>query len=220
MLDTRSTTWLPSPAMWFQAASSAALAAREGSGVDLFARILSILALLVSLSALAWQFLSWRLSGPRVRVDWLSSMMVGEPDHPEVLVLIVNSRGRLPITVQQWGFVIKGTLQALTGWTSGPALPHRMEPDSEARWILDYREARQSLSQNYPSQRHYRDLVPLVRRGDGKWVYGRKVLRIWEEGHIGPDPRISGWWRRFLPGHQRIQTRHGTGWDRLPRQPN
>jgi hypothetical protein len=206
--------------MWLEAASSAGSAAREGSNMDLTARILSILALVVSLSALLWQFVSWRLSGPRVRADSLSGIALGQPDHPEVLVLIVNSRGRLPITVQQWGFVIKGTLQAPTGWTSGPELPHRMEPDSEARWMLDYREARQWLRQNYPSQRRYRDLVPFVRRGGGKWVYGGKVVRIWEEGSpLGPDPRISGWWRRFLPGYQPIQTRHGTGWDRLPRQP-
>lgn len=50
----------------------------------------------------------------------------------------------------------------------------------------------QWLQQNYPSPRHYRDLVPAIRRGGGQWVYAKRtVLRIWEEGHIGPDPRIG-----------------------------
>jgi hypothetical protein len=181
--------------------------------------ILAILALAVSLSALVWQFVSWRLSGPRIGTDTLSGMVIGE-QHPEVLVLVVNSRGRLPITIYQWGFLIKGTLLAPPGWTNGPELPHRLEPDSEARWVLDYREARQWLRQNYPSPRHYRDLVPAVRRGgSSRWIYGRSVLRIWEEGHTGPAARIGTWWRRFLPGHQRVETRHGYGWVMRPRLP-
>lgn len=181
--------------------------------------ILSILALVVSVTALGWQFVSWWKSGPAVGTDTLSGMVIDQPEHPEVLILVVNSRGRLPITVEQWGFVIKDTLYGPAGWTSGPEVPHRMEPDLEARWVLDYREARQWLSQNYPNERHYWDLVPYVRRGSGKRVYGRKVVRIWEQGHYGRDPRISAWWRRFLPGHERVKTRHGEGWERLPKRP-
>jgi len=163
------------------------------------------------------------LSGPWITVETQSGVVVDQPQHPECLVVTARNSGRMAATVEQWGFVIKGTLHGPTGWTNGTALPYRLEPHgAPGRWILDYHEARASLVQNYPRKTsHFWDLVPYVRvSGTGKFKYGRNVLRIWEPGHFGPDPRHSQWWKRFSPWHSQAQNpRHGIGWIRKQRLP-
>src|SRR5258708_21913151 len=75
-----------------------------------------------------------------------------------------------------------------------------------------YYEPQASLAQSFPrTTKHYWDLVPFVRlSGTGKFKYGRDVLRIWEPGQFGPDPRHSQWWKRFSPWHSQAQNpRHG-----------
>lgn len=128
--------------------------------------------------------------------------------------------------MQQWGWVIKGTLYGPTGWTSGPTLPHKLEGGAEARWMMDYNEAQQNLTQNYKRPQHYWDLVPFVRLGSGKrFRYGGSgtILRIWEPGTVvGQNPIFARWpvrfWIRFSPWHEPSQTRHGTGWQRKQRR--
>ncbi len=120
------------------------------------------------------------LSGPWITVETQSGVVVDQPQHPECLVVTARNSGRMAATVEQWGFVIKGTLHGPTGWTNGTALPYRLEPHgAPGRWILDYHEARASLVQNYPRKTsHFWDLVPYVRvSGTGKFKYGRNVLK-------------------------------------------
>jgi len=80
--------------------------------------------------------------------------------------------------------------------------------------MLDYTEAQAWLALNFPVERHYWDLVPFVRLGmRSRFIKGRRsVLRIWQPGHIGPDPATSQWWKRYSPWHMQAQGRHGTGW--------
>jgi hypothetical protein len=170
------------------------------------------------LAALTWQVVSWVWAGPRIRVTSFSGIVAGQPQHPEALFLVASNRGRMPATIDQWGFIIKGSLHGVAAWMSSPEVPHRLEPYTQVRWQQDFRETRVMLTQGYPTARRHWDLVPYVRVGD-QWSYGRAVLRVWEEGQFGPDPRISKFWRRFLPRAIRGQTRHGTGWIREPRIP-
>lgn len=164
------------------------------------------------------------LSGPRITIHATSALIVDQPQHPECLVVTARNSGRMGATVEQWGFVIKGTLHGPTGWTSGTALPYRLEPHgAPAHWILDYHDAQASLAKNFPraTTKHYWDLVPFVRvSGTGKFKYGQDLLRIWEPGHFGRDPRHSQWWKRFSPWHTHaMNQRHGLGWIRKQRLP-
>jgi hypothetical protein len=169
-------------------------------------------------------FVQFFLSGPWITVECQSAMIANQPQHPECLIVRARNRGRSGATVEQWGFVIKGTLHGPTGWSSGSPLPYRLEPNgAPGSWMLDYKEARANLEQNYPrrTEKHYWDLVPFVRlSATGKLKFGRESLRIWEPGYFGPDPRHSQWWKRYSPWHWAAQNvRHGTGWIRKRRLP-
>jgi hypothetical protein len=182
---------------------------------------MSVAALIISVIALLVSAGQWILNGPWIVISSRSGIVVDQPDHPECLVLIANNRGRLPATIHQWGWLIKGTLHGPAAWSLGPSLPHRLEGHDEARWMLDYKEAQGWLAQNFPTTRHYWDLVPFVRLGmRSRFIKGRRsVLRIWEVGQFGPDPATSQWWKRFSPWHTPAQGRHGTGWMRKQRLP-
>lgn len=188
------------------------------NGPTTIALAVSCLALGVSLGGLVWQVVAWFWTGPRIRVSSLSGIAVDQPDHPEILVLVVSNRGRMPATIDQWDFVAKSTLYGVQAWKSGPADPYKLEPYTEARWQQDEGETRQLLVQNnLPSYAHRWDMVPAIRIGED-WIYGKAPIRIWEPGHFGPDPRIHKPWRRFMPRMIAVQTRHGTGWQRAPRK--
>jgi len=181
---------------------------------------MSLAALIMSVIALAVSIGQWVLNGPWIVVRGQSGHVAAQPDHPEVLLLIANNRGRLPATIHQWGWLIKGTLFGPNAWTSGPPLSHRLEGHDEVRWSTDYREAQAYLAQNFPRTQHYWDLVPYVRLGTrSRFLTGGPVLRIWEPGHFGHDPARSEWWKRFSPWHTRAQGRHGTGWITRQRKP-
>jgi hypothetical protein len=181
---------------------------------------MSLAALIISIIALAVSVGTWVLNGPWIVVKGRSGHVPEQPDHPEIMVLVANNWGRLPATIQQWGWIIKGTLFGPNAWTSGPPVPHRLEGHDEVRWGLDYGEAQAYLAQNFPRARHYWDLVPFVRLGTrSRFIHGRDTLRVWEAGHFGPDPSTSQWWKRFSPWHTEAQGRHGSGWMRKHRKP-
>jgi hypothetical protein len=182
----------------------------------------SLVAIVISIFALVISVIQWFLSGAWVTIRSRSGIVVDQPEHPEVIILVANNRGRTATWIEQWGWVVKGTLHGPIGWTSGPTLAYRLDGYAEARWMMDYREARQSLMQNHPRpQLHYWDLVPYVRPGSSSaFKYGRSVMRIWEDGQpVGPDPATSQWWKRFSPWHVRSSGRHGTGWMRRQHLP-
>jgi len=55
------------------------------------------------------------LSGPWITVETQSGVVIDQPQHPECLVVTARNSGRTGATVEQWGFVIKGTLHGPTG---------------------------------------------------------------------------------------------------------
>lgn len=177
-------------------------------------------AIIISVVALGASIGQWFLNGPWVALRSRSGIVMGQPVHPEVVMLIAHNRGRGAAWIQQWGWLIRGTLHGPGGWTDGPALPYRLDGNAEVSWMLDYKEAQQNLTQNFPQTKHYWDLVPFVRLGSSpRFRTGRTTMRIWEAGHFGPDPATSQWWRRFSPWHMAATNRHGTGWIKRPRLP-
>jgi hypothetical protein len=185
--------------------------------------ILSVVAITVSVVGLIATYIQWLLNGARVVVRAGSGVAAGQLAHPEVLLVLANNSGRTAAWIEQWGFVVKGTNHGPTAWQDGPAVPYRLEGYAEVRWQLDYQEARQNLAANYPNPKSQCwDLVPYVRLGSGdRFIHGRTVLRVWQPGHSGRDPRHSQWWKRWSPWHEEVSfARHGSGWARKTRLPS
>lgn len=65
---------------------------------------LSVLALTVSVTALIWQVVSWRRSGPQIRV----SSRVGVADTVPFVSIEITNAGRMTTEVNQLGFQLSG----------------------------------------------------------------------------------------------------------------
>ena len=70
------------------------------SGPVILTLCLSVLALIVSVTALIWQVVSWRRSGPQVRV----SSRVGVADTVPFVSIEITNAGRMATEVNQLGF--------------------------------------------------------------------------------------------------------------------
>jgi hypothetical protein len=74
--------------------------AQETTSSDSTARVLAILALLVSVLSLGWNIYSWKASGRRLRVH------AGYNEKTGMAEIAVFNTGRLPVTVEQVGLRI------------------------------------------------------------------------------------------------------------------
>jgi hypothetical protein len=133
---------------------------RYGPPVELTALILAVLGLVLSVTSLAWQATTFRLSGPRVRVelivgavsltsigtvpvndrDWQDQLRMLQRNHlPDALIGIrVRNVGRQATTVTHFAASFDtGAALGYTGVARGcPTLPHRMEPESADVWWM------------------------------------------------------------------------------------
>jgi hypothetical protein len=110
---------------------------------------ISLLALVVGALAMAWNMVSWRRSGPRIRLETFYGRFDPENDLPEdvddtgfQIIRVVNS-GRTPADVADWGvrFLARRRLHGLGPLTkivdfagklpAPPYPPIRVEPSSE-----------------------------------------------------------------------------------------
>lgn len=134
---------------------------------------LSIIALVLSVVALAWQAWTWLRSGPVIKVT-VSQTLPLYPNHAgdwHTSVAAVNS-GRAATTITSFGFE---TADGRTLYTSSPAawsdrLPHRLEPHSSASRHAPTDELTQTCADN---STQYQQLRAWVAGGSGKKVYAR-----------------------------------------------
>jgi hypothetical protein len=65
---------------------------------------LSIIAIVLSVTSLGWQVISWKLSGPVVKITANQALPTYGPElgDPHVCVTARN-QGRAPVTVNGWG---------------------------------------------------------------------------------------------------------------------
>ncbi|GAB2731733.1 hypothetical protein [Streptomyces bullii] len=103
--------------------------------------LISIGALLVSVIALVWQFISWLRTGPviQVRTHYAIPVIGGEMSTEEFLAVSATNRGRSPATITSWGLLLPGG--ATTAADSAPlpgveALPFRIDPYAETSWYI------------------------------------------------------------------------------------
>jgi hypothetical protein len=136
--------------------------------------ILSVVAIVLSVTSLGWQVMSWRLSGAVVKVSCELAIHPGDvaaeaAAQPWYLRMTACNRGRSPVTVSEWGLRLpNGTdtgVRPDSRWSS--PLSYRLEPGSEGRWfaaIEDVKTACKKLNvSNY-------DPIAFIRLGDGRTV--------------------------------------------------
>jgi hypothetical protein len=124
-------------------------------GDDLATTILATLGVALSLLSLAWQFVSFRLSGSRVSVVLRSGMRDGsavvtipgtaDPEHLKmvraqgftdpVLGVEVNNSGRSPTNIVSVSIVYPNGA-AFTLTTVDPPLPFKLDAESEKTWYF------------------------------------------------------------------------------------
>lgn len=107
---------------------------------DWIARTIAAVSAFVALSGIAWSVLSWRLTGPSLRIHCLA--------YRDVLVLRLFNAGRTPDSVEQ---IVLGRKRGGIGGidlTSPLDLPLRLEAGETKRWRLNPRAS--PLAENWP----------------------------------------------------------------------
>lgn len=148
------------------------------------------LALVVSAASLAWQMVSWRSSGPRIRVQFTE--ITPKHDFPGAFVIVLFNDGRQAATVPEVQVRTKSghTLLADWGedieWVQSDPLPVTIEPGGEARLYTKHALMKESIFQ--AGQVEHRQLIPQARVGT-TWVSGAWHLTPWSwNGGIPPRP--------------------------------
>jgi hypothetical protein len=107
--------------------------------VALAALITAIVGLLVALGTLAWQIISWRNEGPKVKVTtaWALPTYSGRVGDRHLCVTAVNL-GRSPILLTAWGYELpdgKTLVPPPLPWATQP--PHTLEGGHEASFYIE-----------------------------------------------------------------------------------
>ena len=110
-----------------------------------------LIALALSVVSVVWQFVTWRGSGPLVRVEVSQSVPVLPGQRPGDLYTQVTARnlGRMPITVTSWALELpdgSGLFFVSPAEWSSP-LPFRLDSHAEASWWVRTAEVRQSCAE-------------------------------------------------------------------------
>lgn len=126
----------------------------------------------LALVSLSWQIFSWRLEAGRPRLEVFQRQDRTDPKAPsDVIHLVVRNRGRMPLTVEGWGFEVDKKHQAQF---SDPEVetPARVEPhESEVFELRSQWLAKTLLEADFnPTQK----VRPWVQLGTGKTRTGKK----------------------------------------------
>jgi hypothetical protein len=127
---------------------------------------ISVLALAVSIGVLIWQIISWRRSGPRVRVTRIQGIG-GTPDGLWFVGVKAENSGRLGTEIQQFGFRLpnRQILTALENFIGQPIqLPSALPPGGSASVEYNVLGIRQALNQASHDGKGAR---PFVQTGHG-----------------------------------------------------
>lgn len=123
--------------------------------------VLSAIALVVAIASAISQVVLWRLSGPRVTVDWANGILP-PLDGVWIIVTVTNS-GRGPTTVSGWGFTCEpGTdrtmvVPELEKWQT--RLPHRLEAHATVQWTVRSHELLAGWPHNTTGLRPFVDVA-------------------------------------------------------------
>jgi hypothetical protein len=136
--------------------------------------VLGIIGTATGLSALAWQVVTWTLSGPVVTVEASQGFPTYGPEvgDPVTIVTATNS-GRAPVTVNSWGlqFPDGQTMVVTQPFPGSASLPHRLEPGSSGQWMIDTKAVAETCRRQGVS---YEELRAFVKLGDGQTEVARR----------------------------------------------
>lgn len=144
--------------------------------VDVVARVLGVIGVLLALASLTWQVISWRLSGPRVKVRARVGVVGAQRERNFAAVEALNS-GRAAVTVTQWGFLTPDDTELVWSRSAigSTPLPYRLEPHADGTWFAPWDELVNLAEKNGTE---LAKVVPFVNLGNGKQVKGRASLRL------------------------------------------
>jgi hypothetical protein len=93
--------------------------------------VLSIIAIVLSITSLAWQVASWKLSGPVVKVTAAQTLPVyGQSVGDWHVAVSAHNSGRAPVTVTGWGLRLpdRQTIAMIQNLPWSAALPTAWRP--------------------------------------------------------------------------------------------
>jgi hypothetical protein len=151
---------------------------------------IALLALAVSGGALIWQIVSWRRSGPRVRVVRIQGIGVGTLDPTWFIGVQAKNSGRLETEVQQFGFRLPNdkTITSLQNYIGQPVLlPKALPAGGTVSVQYSAQGVREALNRDGHSGKRAR---PFVDTGHGRF-WGKRI-NLGEELDLLRDDAASG----------------------------
>ena len=153
----------------------------------MFAEVLSITAIVLSGASLAWQVITWRGSGARVKVSAVDEGYDDKLPGSQYVRIVARNVGRSAVTVNDYGLLGYNLPLWLPGSQLGhhvehgnsAPIPYRLEPGSDAAWYLSTAEVVKACK----AQRKVpEDLYVFVNLADGREIRSRSkalLLRDW-----------------------------------------
>jgi hypothetical protein len=114
----------------------------DPSTLDLVTLLVAVLGVVTGAASLAWQWYSFRRSGPdvTVRISWgLAPASLVEDEMVLVLIVEANNAGRQRIQITSWGIRLPGKLgsiQTLYPSFGSSPIPTVLEPGHSASWVM------------------------------------------------------------------------------------
>ena len=136
--------------------------------------ILGIIGTVTGVGALAWEVITWKRSGPVVRVK-VTQALPTYSDHvgdPLTSVTATNS-GRAPVTVTSWGLQLPDgqTMFVQQPFPGSDKLPYRLEQGASGTWRIETTQVAETCRAQGTG---YADLRGYVNLATGETVYARR----------------------------------------------
>jgi hypothetical protein len=100
------------------------------STLDIVTLVIAVLGLMAAAISLVWQIVSWRLTGPLVKVSVSRGFLVGVPGPvPEIISVTARNVGRSNVSIGAWGLRLPNGERLVVpipeAW-AGPRVPYTL----------------------------------------------------------------------------------------------
>ena len=119
------------------------------STLDIVTLVIAVLGLVAAAISLVWQIVSWRLTGPVVKVSVSMGVLVGVsgPGHA-IISITARNVGRSNVSIGAWGLRLPNGERLIVpipeAW-AGPRVPYTLMGGHSESWRMDHDEVHQSL---------------------------------------------------------------------------
>jgi hypothetical protein len=142
--------------------------------MEVTALVLGIVGAVTGLGSLAWQVITWRQGGRRVKVTATQALPVfGSGASDWYMNVTASNVGRSPVTVRGWGLRMPDgkTMIMPSNLSWSASLPHRLEPGADASWYMPTTEVHKFCAEH--GIRH-QDMTAFVNLADGRTINARE----------------------------------------------